>query len=84
MDLKTKISRDPAIRRLKTRGFQDTHQNLPLEKRATSNDPIYGDQVWDSIWITKGVSPTSSGVCPKEKCAGPSDHLPIWTVLTQK
>ncbi len=75
-DLKNGTLTEPAVQSFIDRGYDDAHQNLPLEDRSTSFDPF--DMVIDLI-MTRGVDVTDAGRCPPERCESLSDHLPVFT-----
>ncbi len=67
---------EPAIKSFIDRGYEDAHQDLPLEDRYTSFDPF--DMIIDLI-ITKDLEVIDAGRCPLERCDSLSDHLPVFT-----
>ncbi len=79
-DLVSGIARDPTPKTYAAAGYADAHAALPASARATNDGKTYGPQTWDLIFLKK-TKALKSGVCPLARCGGPSDHLPVWTVL---
>ena len=66
---------EPAVKSFVDRGYVDAHQDIPLDERYTTFDPL--DMVLDII-LPRGVEVTNAGRCPPERCGSLSDHLPVF------
>lgn len=77
-DIKHGTLNEPAVKSFVDRGYVDAHQDLVLEDRYTSSDPI--DMVIDLIMV-RGLEVADAGRCPPERCASLSDHLPVFAEL---
>lgn len=69
---------EPVVKSFIDRGYADAHQDLALEERYTSFDPI--SMVIDLIMV-KGLEVSDAGRCPSERCGSLSDHLPVFAEL---
>jgi len=77
-DLATGTLVEPGVKSFLDRGYEDAHQDLALESRYTTFDPI--PMVLDLI-LTKGVVVTQAGRCPPRRCESLSDHLPVFAEI---
>jgi endonuclease/exonuclease/phosphatase family metal-dependent hydrolase len=77
-DLRTGGHADGPTQAFLARGFRDAHASLPLERRATSFDPI--GLVIDFVFL-RGLEAVDADLCPRDRCGELSDHLPIWTTV---
>jgi endonuclease/exonuclease/phosphatase family metal-dependent hydrolase len=77
LDLVNGTQNDATTQAFFTRGFLDTHADLPATDRATHEPGLVLD-----IMFTSGPVASAPVVCPEADCVGLSDHLPIWATIT--
>jgi len=74
---------DPTTKVFLSASYQDAHEGLTWQERATTEDNILGIYGVIDLFFVKGLAAPilDRGVCPEERCGGLSDHMPIWFSL---
>src|SRR5690606_14539145 len=75
LDFQNGSRSDGTTQALLRRGFVDAHAGLPLEMRDTNFDPV--PLIIDFIFV-RDLDVISAALCPRDRCGGLSDHLPLW------